>query len=74
MGKVVASGNPGFEKGDIVAGFLNWGEYTVVKAGGMLNKLNPMGFPLSYHVGVLGKPQLIFVIISYISNNTIMSD
>ncbi|XVF48099.1 hypothetical protein PTKIN_Ptkin03bG0164300 [Pterospermum kingtungense] len=54
VGKVVASGNPKFEKGDIVAGLLKWGEYTVIKAGGTLNKLNPMGFPLSYHVGILG--------------------
>ncbi|XP_022731126.1 NADPH-dependent oxidoreductase 2-alkenal reductase-like [Durio zibethinus] len=54
VGKVVASGNPEFDKGDIVAGLLNWGEYTVIKASGMLNKLNHMGFPLSYHVGILG--------------------
>ncbi|KAB2079638.1 hypothetical protein ES319_A05G018000v1 [Gossypium barbadense] len=54
VGKVVASTNPEFDKGDIVVGLLNWGEFTVVKAGGMLNKLNPMGFPLSYHVGILG--------------------
>ncbi|OMO89404.1 Alcohol dehydrogenase superfamily, zinc-type, partial [Corchorus capsularis] len=53
VGKVVASGNPEFEKGDIVGGLLSWGEYSVIKPGGMLNKLNPMGFPLSYHVGVL---------------------
>lgn len=60
MGKVVASTNPEFDKGDIVIGLLNWGEFTVIKAGGMLNKLNPMGFPLSYHVGILGKPQIHF--------------
>ncbi|KAK8581702.1 hypothetical protein V6N13_144713 [Hibiscus sabdariffa] len=54
VGKVVASGNPKFDKGDIVAGLLKWGEFTVVKPGGMLNKLDPMGFPLSYHVGILG--------------------
>ncbi|TYJ32160.1 hypothetical protein E1A91_A05G018400v1 [Gossypium mustelinum] len=53
-GEVVASTNPEFDKGDIVVGLLNWGEFTVTKAGGMLNKLNPMGFPLSYHVGILG--------------------
>ncbi|KAE8688167.1 common plant regulatory factor 1-like [Hibiscus syriacus] len=52
--RVVASENSKFEKGDIVTGFLNWEEFTVVKAGGMLNKLDPMGFPLSYHVGILG--------------------
>lgn len=55
MGKVIASGNPGFQKGDFVAGLLTWGEYTVVGEGGMLNKLDTMGFPLSYHVGVLGE-------------------
>ncbi|KAK8543503.1 hypothetical protein V6N13_076311 [Hibiscus sabdariffa] len=54
VGKVVVSGNPKFGKGDIVAGFLKWGGFTVVKSGGMLNKLDPMGFPLSYHVGILG--------------------
>ncbi|XP_017982586.1 PREDICTED: 2-alkenal reductase (NADP(+)-dependent) [Theobroma cacao] len=54
VGKVVISENSEFEKDDIVAGLLNWGEYTVIKPGGMLNKLNPMGFPLSYHVGILG--------------------
>ncbi|KAK8679249.1 hypothetical protein V6N13_144711 [Hibiscus sabdariffa] len=54
VGKVVVSGNPKFGKGDIVAGLLKWGEFTVVKPGGMLNKLDPMGFPLSYHVGMLG--------------------
>ncbi|XP_039018022.1 2-alkenal reductase (NADP(+)-dependent)-like [Hibiscus syriacus] len=58
--RVVASENSKFEKGDIVTGFLNWEEFTVVKAGGMLNKLDPMGFPLSYHVGILGKPQFLF--------------
>lgn len=55
MGKVIASGNPGFQKGDFVAGLLTWGEYTVVREGGILNKLDTMGFPLSYHVGVLGE-------------------
>ncbi|KAE8682756.1 common plant regulatory factor 1-like [Hibiscus syriacus] len=54
VGKVVASGNSKFDKGDIVAGLLKWGEFTVVKPGGMLNKLDLMGFPLSYHVGILG--------------------
>lgn len=54
VGRVVASGNPDFEKGDLVAGLLIWGEYSVVKAGGMLRKLDPMGFPLSDHLGILG--------------------
>lgn len=54
VGRVVASGNPDFGKGDLVAGITSWGEYSIVKEGGILNKLDSMGFPLSYHVGVLG--------------------
>ncbi|KAK9269218.1 hypothetical protein L1049_000988 [Liquidambar formosana] len=54
VGRVVASGNPKFEKDDLVAGVISWGEYSVVGGATMLNKLDPMGFPLSYHVGILG--------------------
>ncbi|KAF5453902.1 hypothetical protein F2P56_023614 [Juglans regia] len=54
VGRVVASGNPKFEKDDLVVGFITWGEYSMIKDGNMLNKLDPMGFPLTYHVGILG--------------------
>ncbi|KAA8528025.1 hypothetical protein F0562_035106 [Nyssa sinensis] len=54
VGRVVASGHPGFEKDDLVAGVISWGEYSIVRGGNMLNKLDSMGFPLSYHVGILG--------------------
>ncbi|XP_058223899.1 2-alkenal reductase (NADP(+)-dependent)-like isoform X1 [Rhododendron vialii] len=54
VGRVVASGHPGFEEGDLVAGFISWGEYSIVKGANMLNKLDLLGFPLSYHVGILG--------------------
>lgn len=54
LGRVVASGNPEFEKDDLVVGLINWEEYTIVKGGNILRKLDPMGFPLSYHLGVLG--------------------
>ncbi|KAK7849407.1 2-alkenal reductase (nadp(+)-dependent) [Quercus suber] len=47
VAKVVASGNPNFEKDDL-------GEYSVLKEGTILNKLDLMGFPLTYHVGILG--------------------
>ncbi|CAI9100150.1 OLC1v1037090C1 [Oldenlandia corymbosa var. corymbosa] len=54
VGRVVDSGNPEFEKGDLVAGLLNWGEYSRIKEGGLLNKVDStLGLPLSYHVGVL---------------------
>nr|XP_043630924.1 2-alkenal reductase (NADP(+)-dependent)-like [Erigeron canadensis] len=53
VGKVIASGNSEFEKGDYVAGVISWGEYSISQ-GFMLRKLDPMGLPLSYHVGLLG--------------------
>ncbi|PWA45626.1 alcohol dehydrogenase superfamily, zinc-type [Artemisia annua] len=53
VGKVIASDNPEFEKGDYVVGLISWGEYSISQ-GMILNKLDPMGFPLSYHVGDLG--------------------
>lgn len=54
VGKVVASGNPRFSKGDYVVGNISWGEYSISK-GFNLTKLDPMNLPLSYHIGVLGK-------------------
>ncbi|RVW28493.1 NADP-dependent alkenal double bond reductase P2 [Vitis vinifera] len=33
LGRVVASGNPEFEKDDLVVGLINWEEYTIVKEG-----------------------------------------
>ncbi|CAN1216800.1 NADP-dependent alkenal double bond reductase P2 [Linum perenne] len=54
IGKVVASGDPEFHKGDLVAGLLTWADYCVLKQpGGIYRKLDPMGFPLSNHVGAL---------------------
>ncbi|KAF3670303.1 putative F-box/kelch-repeat protein-like [Capsicum annuum] len=55
VGRVLVYHRPDFKKGDLVSGLLTWGEYTVVKEGSLLNKLNPsLTFPLSYHVGVFG--------------------
>ncbi|KAL0374316.1 UNVERIFIED_CONTAM: hypothetical protein Sradi_3347300 [Sesamum radiatum] len=56
VGRVVDSANPNFKAGDVVSGSLNWGEYTVVKGGRFLQKLDTsLGFPLSYYAGgVLG--------------------
>ncbi|KAH7850523.1 hypothetical protein Vadar_034315 [Vaccinium darrowii] len=52
VGRVVASGHPDFERGDLVSGKISWGEYTIVK-GANIDKLDLMGFPPSYHVGIL---------------------
>ncbi|XP_009623179.1 NADP-dependent alkenal double bond reductase P2-like [Nicotiana tomentosiformis] len=54
VGRVLVSHRPDFKKDDLVAGLLTWGEYTRVKEGSLLNKLEILGFPLSYHVGVFG--------------------
>ncbi len=55
VGKVVSSNNPEFEKDDLVVGLITWGEYSVSKPNvGMLRRLDPLGFPLSYNVGLLG--------------------
>ncbi|CAK9177194.1 unnamed protein product [Ilex paraguariensis] len=43
---------PGEE--DLVAGVVTWGEHSIIRGGNMLRKLDPMGFPLSYNLGVLG--------------------
>ncbi|KAL9398543.1 hypothetical protein Peur_007504 [Populus x canadensis] len=55
VAKVLVSDNPEFVKDDLVLGFVHWGEYSVVKGGGMLRKLDPKTeLPLSYHAGILG--------------------
>ncbi|KAK2665382.1 hypothetical protein Ddye_003956 [Dipteronia dyeriana] len=54
VGKVVVSGNPEFEKDDLVVGLICWGDYTVVKPGVLLRKFDPLGLPVSYQVGILG--------------------
>ncbi|PWA54877.1 hypothetical protein CTI12_AA429780 [Artemisia annua] len=42
----------------IVCGMLNWAEYTIVKSGNMLTKVDTLEFPLSYHVGIFGSSGL----------------
>ncbi|XP_031252635.1 2-alkenal reductase (NADP(+)-dependent)-like isoform X1 [Pistacia vera] len=54
VAKVVVSGNPEFQKDELVVGFVGWGEYKLVKGGDRLRKLDPMGFPLSNHAGIFG--------------------
>ncbi|XP_064971351.1 2-alkenal reductase (NADP(+)-dependent)-like [Musa acuminata AAA Group] len=54
VGKVVVSGNEEFERDDVVVGLLAWEEYTVVRPGTTLTKVDPHEFPLSYHVSILG--------------------
>ncbi|KAH9800249.1 PKS ER domain-containing protein [Citrus sinensis] len=62
VAKVVVSANPEFKRDDLVVGLISWGEYELVKGGAMIRRLEPMGFPLSYHVGILAqKGEKVFV-------------
>ncbi|XP_047177252.1 2-alkenal reductase (NADP(+)-dependent)-like [Vigna umbellata] len=54
IGKVVASGNAKFQKDDLVLGVFTWAQYSLVKEGSILRKLESSEFPLSYYLGVLG--------------------
>ena len=73
MAEVVASGNPEFEKGELVVGMITWGEYCVLKGEYMLRKLDPMGFPLSYHVGIFGNLPHLYDI-SYVKESEIFTN
>ncbi|KAL6839497.1 hypothetical protein ACP4OV_030767 [Aristida adscensionis] len=57
-GEVVASACEEYEEGDLVAGVLGWEEYTLFRPapGVLVSKVDAAagGFPLSYHIGVLG--------------------
>uniref|UniRef100_A0A1D1Z837 NADP-dependent alkenal double bond reductase P1 n=1 Tax=Anthurium amnicola TaxID=1678845 RepID=A0A1D1Z837_9ARAE len=58
IGVVVASGDPEWEREDLVVGVLGWEEYTTVRPGTLLTKVTTKEFPLSYHVSVLGSSGL----------------
>ena len=55
---MVASACAEYDVGDVVAGLLAWEEYTLFRPSpaGLMRKVDAScsGFPLSYHVGVLG--------------------
>uniref|UniRef100_A0ACD6AE75 Uncharacterized protein n=1 Tax=Avena sativa TaxID=4498 RepID=A0ACD6AE75_AVESA len=57
VGEVIASACAEYEVGDVVAGVLAWEEYTLFRPSPavLMGKVDASsGFPLSYHVGVLG--------------------
>ena len=55
VSQVVASNNPAFQVGDIVAGYDGWRDHAVSN-GTELRTLNPVAPPISTAVGVLGMP------------------
>ncbi|KAL6839495.1 hypothetical protein ACP4OV_030765 [Aristida adscensionis] len=56
-GEVVASACEEYKEGDLVAGVLGWEDYTLFRPapGVLMSKIDAAaGFPLSYHISVLG--------------------
>ncbi|PKA56237.1 NADP-dependent alkenal double bond reductase P2 [Apostasia shenzhenica] len=58
VGKVVDSGHPNFQAGDLVWGVTGWEEYSVIQAPESLIKIKYTDVPLSYYTGILGMPGL----------------
>jgi len=55
VGEVVADNGSGFESGDVVAGNLQWAEFSTT-AGSDLQRIDPDLGPISTALGVLGMP------------------
>ncbi|XP_044500525.1 2-alkenal reductase (NADP(+)-dependent)-like [Mangifera indica] len=56
VAKVVDSGHPKFQKGDLVWGIVGWEEYSVIKNPDSFFKIHYTDVPLSYYTGLLGMP------------------
>ncbi|KAK9947283.1 hypothetical protein M0R45_002914 [Rubus argutus] len=56
VARVLESGNPKFNPGDLVWGFTGWEEYSVITATESLFKIHHTDVPLSYYTGLLGMP------------------
>lgn len=57
VAKVLESGDPNFQKGDLVWGLTGWEEYSIVTATQItLFKIHDKDVPLSYYTGILGMP------------------
>lgn len=69
VGRVVDSGHPNFQAGDLVWGITGWEEYSLIKAPEGLTKIKYTDVPLSYYIGILGMPGLT----AYIGFNELSS-
>ncbi|CAN4119102.1 unnamed protein product [Withania somnifera] len=56
VAKVLESGDPNFQKGDLVWGMTGWEEYSIITATQSLFKIHDKDVPLSYYTGILGMP------------------
>lgn len=58
VAKVVDSGHPDFQSGDLVWGITGWEEYSLIPIPKGLIKIKYTDVPLSYYTGILGMPGL----------------
>ncbi|OIT02001.1 PREDICTED: 2-alkenal reductase (NADP(+)-dependent) [Nicotiana attenuata] len=56
VAKVLESGDPKFQKGDLVWGMTGWEEYSIITSTQTLFKIHDKDVPLSYYTGILGMP------------------
>ncbi|XP_010525046.1 PREDICTED: NADP-dependent alkenal double bond reductase P1-like [Tarenaya hassleriana] len=57
VSKVIDSGHPDFQKGDLLWGIVGWEEYSVITPTPNLHfKIHHTDVPLSYYTGLLGMP------------------
>lgn len=54
VAKVIESGDPNFNQGDLVWGITGWEEYSIINATQSLFKIHDTSVPLSYYTGILG--------------------
>lgn len=54
VSKVLESGDQKYKEGDLVWGFTNWQEYSLLPAAQILFKIEHTDVPLSYYTGILG--------------------
>ncbi|XP_031257898.1 2-alkenal reductase (NADP(+)-dependent)-like [Pistacia vera] len=58
VAKVMDSGHPEFQKGDLAWGIVGWEEYSVIKNPESFFKIHHADVPLSYYTGILGMPRM----------------
>ncbi|QCD84873.1 hypothetical protein DEO72_LG2g5231 [Vigna unguiculata] len=56
VSQVVESGNPDYEKGDLVYAMTKWEEYSLIPSSQIRFKIEHTDVPLSYYIGILGMP------------------
>lgn len=54
VARVLESGHPNFEKGDLVWGITRWEEYILLPAPETCFKIEHTDVPLSYYTGLVG--------------------